>query len=266
MNSNCPKILIVDDHPNNLRFLSKILNDRGYKTQRAICGQLALNAVKESPPDLIVLDIMMPNMNGYEVCNRLKSNSNTRDIPIIFLSALNQTIDKVKAFEIGGIDYITKPFQVEEILARIENQLTIQKLSRQLKAQNDQLQQEVEVRKQAEIQLKNKSQILAQFSANLKKIHRLNTKSHNNIEDIFADYLETGCDILDFSMGIISKIENQDYKIIAAKSNIEKFKVKQLFNLSDTYCSTTTQLKKTIAYAHVGKLKEIKLSPIYQDL
>ena len=266
MDSKLAKILIVDDHPNNLRFLSKILNDRGYKTQRAICGQLALNAVKESPPDLIVLDIMMPNMNGYEVCNRLKANSNTRDIPIIFLSALNQTIDKVKAFEIGGIDYITKPFQVEEILARIENQLTIQKLSRQLKAQNDRLQQEVEVRKQAEIQLKNKSQILAQFSANLKKIHHLNTKSHNNIQDIFADYLDTGCDILGFSTGIISQIENQDYKIIAVRSNIKKIKINHSFNLSDTYCSTITKLKKTIAYAHIGKLKEIKSYPIYHDL
>ncbi|MCP2727548.1 PAS domain S-box protein [Limnofasciculus baicalensis] len=266
MNSNPAKILIVDDHPNNLRFLSKILNDRGYKTQRAICGQLALNAVKESPPDLIVLDIMMPNMNGYEVCNRLKSNSNTRDIPIIFLSALNQTIDKVKAFEIGGIDYITKPFQVEEILARIENQLTIQNLSRQLQAQNDQLQQEVDVRKQAEIQLKNKSQILAQFSANLKKLHHLNTKSHNNIEDIFADYLQTGCDILGFSTGIISQIENQDYKIIAVRSNIQTFKINESFNLSDTYCSPIIKLKKTIAYAHIGKIKEIKSSPICQDL
>lgn len=143
-------ILVVDDEPNNLRVLSTILNKRGYKVQKAICGNLALKAAIAAPPDLILLDIIMPKINGYEVCKKLKSIENTREIPVIFLSALDQTTDKVKAFELGGVDYITKPFQVEEVLARIENQLTIRNLQNKLQNQNNLLQREIEARKQAE--------------------------------------------------------------------------------------------------------------------
>lgn len=150
MDNRNPTILVVDDEPNNLRVLSTILSQRGYKVQKAICGNLAVNAAIASPPDLILLDIIMPKVNGYEVCQKLKSNEKTCDIPIIFLSALDQTTDKVKAFEIGGVDYITKPFQVEEVLARIENQLTIKKLQNKLQRKNYQLQREIEARKIAE--------------------------------------------------------------------------------------------------------------------
>lgn len=144
------KILIVDDQPSNLRFLSKILTQKGYKVQRSICGEMVLNAEFASQPDLILLDIVMPKMNGYEVCKRLKNHEKTCDIPVIFLSVLKEPLDKIKAFEAGGVDYISKPFQVEEVLARIEKQLKIQQLSKQLKEQNSQLQQEIEVRKQAQ--------------------------------------------------------------------------------------------------------------------
>ena len=150
MDTRNTTILVVDDEPNNLRVLSTILNKRGYKVQKAICGNLAIKAAIAAPPDLILLDIIMPKINGYEVCKQLKSIDNTRDIPVIFLSALDQTNDKVKAFEIGGVDYITKPFQVEEVLARIENQLTIRKLQNKLQKQNDRLQREIEARRQAE--------------------------------------------------------------------------------------------------------------------
>jgi len=144
------KILIIDDQPSNLRFLSKILTQKGYKVQRAICGEMVLNAEFASQPDLILLDIVMPKMNGYEVCKRLKTHEKTCDIPVIFLSVLKEPLDKIKAFEAGGVDYISKPFQVEEVLARIDKQLKIQQLSKQLKEQNSQLQQEIEVRKQAQ--------------------------------------------------------------------------------------------------------------------
>lgn len=150
MQNNEIKILVVDDQPSNLRFLSNSLMEQGYKVQRAISGRLALNAAIASPPDLIVLDVLMPEMNGYEVCKHLKANSKTQGIPVIFFSALNEATEKVKAFRVGGVDYITKPFEVKEILARIENQLTIQKLQKQLKAQNALLQQEIAIRKQAQ--------------------------------------------------------------------------------------------------------------------
>ncbi|HEY9728774.1 MAG TPA: response regulator [Chroococcales cyanobacterium] len=141
MTNQLVKILIVDDQPNNLHFLSNILLKQGYKVQRAISGQLALNAANAAPPNLVLLDILMPEMNGYEVCQKLKANEKTREVPVIFLSALHEAIDKVKAFKVGGVDFITKPFQAEEVLARIENQLTIQKLQRQLQEHNRALQQ-----------------------------------------------------------------------------------------------------------------------------
>ncbi len=139
MNQNI-KILIVDDRPENLHFLSDILTNRGYQVQRAIAGRLAINAATTSPPDLILLDAVMPDMDGYTVCQHLKTNQITRDIPIIFLSVIDEVSEKVKAFDLGAIDYITKPLQSEEVLARVENQLTIQKLQTQLKKQNHELQ------------------------------------------------------------------------------------------------------------------------------
>ena len=115
---------------------------------------MAVNANFTVLPDLILLDVAMPKMNGYEVCERLKANEKTREIPVIFLSIFNEIFHKVKAFEVGGVDYITKPFQVEEVLVRIESQLTIQQLSKQLKKQNAQLQREVEFRKRTEESLR----------------------------------------------------------------------------------------------------------------
>lgn len=125
-------ILLVDDTPDNLRLLSKILTEQGYEVGKALNGQMALRAIKTATPQLILLDINMPNMDGYEVCKAIKDNAQTREIPVIFISALDDVWDKVKAFKVGGIDYITKPFQGEEVLARVENQLKIQALQKAL--------------------------------------------------------------------------------------------------------------------------------------
>ncbi|NET59701.1 MAG: response regulator [Symploca sp. SIO2E6] len=143
-------ILLVDDTPDNLRLLSTMLESQGYQVRKAINGQIALRGVIMAPPDLILLDINMPQMNGYEVCEQLKAVEQTSEIPIIFISALDNTWDKVKAFEMGGVDYITKPFQIQEVLARIENQLNIHRLQKQLKQQNQRLQAEISVRQRAE--------------------------------------------------------------------------------------------------------------------
>lgn len=133
-------ILIVDDTPINLKILSKILSSQGYKVREALSGKIALIAIDQSPPDLILLDINMKDMNGYELCSQLKSNPITCEIPIIFISALDDVSAKVKAFEVGGADYITKPFKSQEVLARIENQIKIWQLQKQLTEQNIQLQ------------------------------------------------------------------------------------------------------------------------------
>ncbi|MEO0848093.1 MAG: ATP-binding protein [Cyanobacteria bacterium J06648_1] len=132
-------ILIVDDTPANLRVLSATLGDRGYEVRCVNSGAMALTVARNAPPDLILLDIKMPEMDGYQVCQQLKSDPKTYEIPVIFLSALDDIADKVKAFTAGGVDYITKPFQTEEVLARVKNQLTISHLRQKLTAQNDEL-------------------------------------------------------------------------------------------------------------------------------
>lgn len=132
-------IVIVDDIPDNLRLLADILMDKGYKVRPAPSGLRAVATIRKEPPELILLDIMMPGMDGYEVCRQLKADEKTKDIPIIFLSALNEVFDKVKAFKAGGVDFITKPFQVEEVLARVKTHLTIRAQQKALALQNEEL-------------------------------------------------------------------------------------------------------------------------------
>ena len=150
--TNKPKadILVIDDTPENLALLSQILKDKGYKVRSVTKASTGLRGAKAAPPDLILLDVKMPEMNGYDVCQHLKADYLTRDIPVIFISALGDVLDKVKAFEVGGVDYITKPLQVEEVLARIETHLTIRQLQQQLQTQNQQLQQEIAEKTAAE--------------------------------------------------------------------------------------------------------------------
>lgn len=134
------EILVIDDSPTNLKLLTQMLSEQGYNVRVAPNGKLALQSVLTIPPDLILLDIIMPKMDGYEICEQLKADERTRDIPVIFLSGLNEAIDKVQAFAAGGVDYITKPFEPLEILARIENHLRLRSLQLQLREQNAQLQ------------------------------------------------------------------------------------------------------------------------------
>ena len=132
-------IVIVDDTPDNLRLLVGILKERGYKVRPAPSGVRALATIRKEPPDLILLDIMMPDMDGYEVCRQLKDDELTKNIPVIFLSALNEVFDKIKAFRAGGVDFITKPFQVEEVLARVNTHLIIRAQQKALFLQNEEL-------------------------------------------------------------------------------------------------------------------------------
>lgn len=143
-------ILIIDDTPENLTLLAEMLKQEGYKVRSATKGTTALRGAQAAPPDVILLDVNMPEMNGYEVCQQLKLSDRTRDIPVIFISALGDVLDKVKAFQVGGVDYITKPFQLEEVQARIATHLTLCRLRQQLQTQNQQLQAEIRERQQAE--------------------------------------------------------------------------------------------------------------------
>jgi eukaryotic-like serine/threonine-protein kinase len=134
-------ILVVDDNPVNLDLLSNMLMDRNYRVRVATNGRRAVAAARSRSPDLVMLDINMPEMDGYEVCRQLKGDKETRDVPVIFISALDEAMDKVRAFEVGGADYVTKPFQFEEVLARVENQLKLSRLQRDLERKNAELTQ-----------------------------------------------------------------------------------------------------------------------------
>ena len=146
-------ILIVDDTPDNLRLLSQTLTKEGYQVRCAINGSMALLTIKTKIPDLILLDINMPDIDGFEVCQQLKKSEITKDIPIIFVSALDSVFDKVRAFEVGAVDYIRKPFQVLEVLSRVSNQLNLQNLRRQLIQKNQLLQIEIYNRIAAETEI-----------------------------------------------------------------------------------------------------------------
>lgn len=148
-------ILIVDDTPANLQVLSNLLKDSGYKVRAAPNGLIALRTIESKQPDLLLLDVNMPEMNGYEVCQQLKSDPATAGIPIIFISALNETLDKVKAFELGAADYITKPFQFEEVQARVALQLKLLSLQRELLAKNHRLEASLQRQRELELQREN---------------------------------------------------------------------------------------------------------------
>jgi len=162
-------ILIVDDNIANLQILANIFSTENYRIAMAKDGGSALDFITREKPDLILLDIMMPVIDGFEVCRRLKSRKNTKEIPIIFISALTDTESKIKGFDAGGVDYITKPFQNKEVLARISAHLNIQRLRKSIQKKNILLQQEVEERKQIEKELRTAKKALESANKYLEK-------------------------------------------------------------------------------------------------
>ncbi|MGK7926038.1 MAG: adenylate/guanylate cyclase domain-containing protein [Spirulina sp.] len=236
-------LLLVDDTPANLRLLSTMLNGKGYKVRSVMNGPMAIKAAQAKPPDLVLLDINMPQMNGYEVCQHLKEHEKTRDIPVIFLSALDDVLDKVKAFQVGGVDYITKPFHLEEVLIRVQNHIAL---------------------KDAKNEIARKSEVLEAFSNNLKALHRLDTTDYQDFTTRFDDYLATGCKILGFPTGIISRIEDNVYQIQALRSPWDFFERDREFALSETYCLETVKSRATIAYDNVDLIPELTEHPCYR--
>lgn len=192
-------ILVVDDNPTNLDLLSGLLQDHQFHVRAATSGRLALTVARTFKPALILLDINMPQMNGFEVCTLLKADPATCDIPVIFISALDETIDKVRAFEVGGVDYVTKPFQIEEVLARVNSQLRISRLQQELIEKNEALTQantDLSASRQelaeANIQLREMAEIKANFTAML--VHDL--KSPLSVVKATLDFLSIDGDVV----------------------------------------------------------------------
>ncbi|MEM9907916.1 MAG: response regulator [Cyanobacteria bacterium P01_D01_bin.44] len=162
-------ILIVDDNPTNLEVLSESLIQEGFQVAVAIDGESALEQVNYHRPELILLDVMMPGINGFETCHRLKENPETYDIPVIFMTALSDTENKVKGLSLGAVDYITKPFQHEEVLARVRVHLKLQNLARTLLLQNQLLKSEIDRREQVEAKLLEANDALENFNLQLEQ-------------------------------------------------------------------------------------------------
>ncbi|MCP4544527.1 MAG: response regulator [Chloroflexi bacterium] len=168
-NTSQASILVVDDHHQNLHLLREMLTQQGYTVWAMADGPRALASLEEKLADLILLDIMMPDMDGYQVCARLKTDERTRDIPVIFISAVSQVFDKVKAFSVGGVDYITKPFQVEEVLARVKTHLTLRQLNdeleRRVTERTTELEAEISRHSRTETELKKRQTELITLNA-----------------------------------------------------------------------------------------------------
>lgn len=206
-------ILVVDDTPDNLRLLSTMLAEQGYNVRKAISGQMALMSAQTVLPDLILLDINMPGMNGYDVCTQLKANAKTCEVPVIFISALDEVLDKVKAFDVGGIDYITKPFQTQEVLARIENQLRLRSLSLQLVEQNARLQQEIRDRIKAEESMRS----LAQREKLLSQIAQ-RIRQSLDLEEILSRTVSEVRQFLQTDRVVIYQLKSDGTAVIAVES------------------------------------------------
>ena len=175
-------ILIVDDNPVNLRLLSQMLSEQGYQVRAVTNGPRALESAQTVPPDLILLDIKMPEMNGYEACLRLKADERTYDIPIIFISALGETEDKVQAFAVGGVDYITKPFQFEEVVARVETHLSLRHLQKHLENLVDAKVRELELAKT--VQLATLNETTSEMTQKLNQLVTTMTSDSDHLQTI----------------------------------------------------------------------------------
>ena len=183
-----PCILIVDDAPENLEVLERFLKSKGYRTRPVPSGKLALQAAESDPPDLILLDIHMPEIDGYEVCRQLKENEKLRDVPVLFLSALSETMDKVKAFQVGGVDYVTKPFEFEEVLSRVKTHLKIRSLQIELEKHSRHLEDLVAV----QVKEISDSQLAAIFAlAKIAESRDANTGKHLERGQAFCRLLAT---------------------------------------------------------------------------
>ena len=191
-------ILVVDDMHANLHLLTNILTQAGYTVRPVPDGKLALASIKVALPDLILLDIMMPGMSGYEICERLKHDETTHDIPVIFISALQEVFDKVKAFKLGGVDFITKPFHAEEVVARVSTHITLRRLQRTLETQNTQLQAEIQEHAHTE-----------------EALQQLNAELERRVAERTSELQEANSDLHD----VLERLQNTQEQLIQSEKN-----------------------------------------------
>ncbi len=266
-------ILVIEETLADLHLLVKVLAGRGHLVRSLREGQEVFSSSLVEKPDLILLDAITSGVDSYQICQKLQNNQQTSQIPIILILSGEDHSNREKVFTVGAVDYLLKPLQEQEIISRVENQLQLHLLQQQLSQQNTRLQKEIRLNDASEAisqlreaKLYHQSQTLANFSANLKSIHRLNTTSYSNFEKLFADYLETGCKIFGSSTGIISRVQGQTYTVYAVKSHLKSLVSDQQFSLQDTYCAEVIKQQKTVACYYGGAIAPVKIHPSYGNL
>ncbi|MEH2066200.1 MAG: response regulator [Nostoc sp.] len=262
-------VLVVDDTPDNLRLLSAMLTAQGFEVRKALNGKMALTACKMVLPDVILLDINMPGMDGYEVCQQLKADDKTCEIPVIFISALDDVVDKVKAFDVGGVDYIAKPFHGAEVVLRIENQINLRLLQVKLEEKNFLLQQALDNLQASQVQqIQNEKMVaLGQLVAGL--AHEIN----NPISFIYGNLQYAGQYVQD----LVNMIEvyQQEYpkptpKIQEIAQDIDlNFMIEDLQNLISAMYRGSDRIREIVlALQHFSRHDEAQMKRvnIHEDI
>lgn len=245
-------VLIVDDTIYNIQLLSLMLIRQGYKVERASSGLEALGKVNQQLPDIILLDIRMPDINGYEVCTRLKSNPATKDIPIIFISSIEEASDIVEAFSVGGVDYISKPFQLIEVLARIETHLRLCSLQKRLQAQNEQLQLSSEMLSRSLNQERELSQMKTDFISVVSHEFRTPLTTIQSASELLEYYEWSKEEQVDQLHQIQSEVKHMtalmEDVLFLSRSNTNKIKLNLIkFNLLSFCSQLLRQMQRTFA-------------------
>ena len=245
-------ILIVDDTIYNIQLLSLMLNKQGYRVEKATSGTEALESANRLLPDIILLDIQMPDIDGYEVCRRLKANSATKDIPIIFISSIEEPTDKVEAFSVGGVDYISKPFQLIEVLARIETHLRLCLLQKKLQEQNEQLQSSALVLSRSLEQERKLSQMKTDFISVVSHEFRTPLTTIQSASELLEYYEWTKVEQVEQLHQIQSEVKHMtdlmEDVLFLSRANANKSKLNiTKFDVVDFCKRLLVQMKKTFA-------------------
>ena len=250
--ANNASVLIVDDTIYNIQLLSLMLNKQGYRVEKATSGTEALESANQLLPDIILLDIRMPDIDGYEVCKRLKANPVTKDIPVIFISSIEESSDKVEAFSVGGVDYISKPFQLIEVLARIETHLRLCLLQKKLQEQNEQLQSSALVLSRSLEQERKLSQMKSDFISVVSHEFRTPLTTIQSASELLEYYEWTKEEQVEQLHQIQSEVKHMtdlmEDVLFLSRANANKAKLNiTKFDLADFCKRLLVQMKKTFA-------------------
>jgi signal transduction histidine kinase len=254
--ANNASVLIVDDTIYNIQLLSLMLNKQGYRVEKATSGTEALESANRLLPDIILLDIRMPDIDGYEVCKRLKANPVTTDIPIIFISSIEETSDKVEAFSVGGVDYISKPFQLIEVLARIETHLRLCSLQKKLQEQNEQLQSSALVLSRSLEQERELSQMKSDFISVVSHEFRTPLTTIQSASELLEYYEWTKEEQVEQLHQIQSEVKHMtdlmEDVLFLSRANANKAKLNiTKFDLADFCKRLLVQMKKAFAENYI---------------